>query len=102
MRQDKGRPLPGAAPTDPTAIRSGATIMPPTTLHHPAAVAPAYAVFSFHDDGRVKRRHLYLSLHSAIKAQERAEARGERFELMLVELVPVPATPVVVVGGGAA
>lgn len=78
------------------------SILAPTTLVHPRAVAPAYAVFTFHDDGRLKRRHIYVSLHSAIKAQERAQAKGQRFELMLVELVPVPATPVVVVGGGAA
>lgn len=76
--------------------------LPPRTPNHPKAVAPAYAVFVLHDDGRVKRRRVLLSLHSAIKAQERAEARGERFELMLVELVPVPASPVVVVGGGTA
>lgn len=76
-------------------------ILPPTALIHTKAIAPAYAVFTFHDDGRLKRRHLYLSLHSAIKAQERAQAKGQRFELMLVELVPVASTPMVIVGGEA-
>jgi len=57
-------------------------------------------VFTFRDDGRVKSRRLYLSLHSAIRAKDRTEAKGERFELMLVELVPVPHSPVIVVGGG--
>lgn len=89
------------APSISTAIKSDSSV-PPRSLHHPRAIAPAYAVFTFHDDGRLKRRHLYLSLHSAIRAQERAEAKGQRFDLMLVELVPVPAAPVVVVGGGAA
>ncbi len=97
----RGRPA-EAAPTDKTAVGSGTSIIAPTTLIHPKAVAPAYAVFTFHDDGQLTRRGLYLSLHSAIKAKERAEDKGQRFELMLVELVPVPATPVIVVGGHAA
>jgi hypothetical protein len=73
----------------------------PTTLTHPRAVAPAYVVFTMHDDGRVKRRNVYLSLHAAIKAKERAEARGDAFHLALMELVPVPGKPAIVVGGAA-
>ncbi len=72
----------------------------PTTLTHPKAVAPAFVVFTFTDDGELMRRNVYVSLHSALKAKERAEARGARFELVLCELVPVPQSPVIVVGGG--
>lgn len=69
-------------------------------LTNPKAVAPAYVVFTFHDDGRIKRRNVFVSLHSTIKAKERAEAKGAQFELMLCELVPVPGGPMIVVGLG--
>lgn len=84
-----------------TAATGSDNIVPATTLTHPQAVAPAYVVFTLRDDGGVKRRNVYLSLHSAIKAKERAEARGDSFELMLCELVPVPGKPTIVVGGAA-
>ncbi|MCW2763608.1 MAG: hypothetical protein JWR85_3809 [Marmoricola sp.] len=84
------------------SMAADTSIVPQATLRHPKAVAPAYAILTFHDDGSLKRRHLYLSLHSAIRAQERAEARGQRFVLMLVELVPVSTKPVLVLEGGAA
>lgn len=92
---ETGRPG-GTACDISTAIKTDAqsTAKP---LQHPRAVAPAYVVFTFHDDGKVKRRNVYLSLHSAIKAKERAEAKGSRFELMLCELVPVKTSPLVVV-----
>ncbi|GAB3667110.1 hypothetical protein GCM10027596_35750 [Nocardioides korecus] len=92
LEKHSGRPA-GAACADEMAIQSG------PSLAHPKAVAPAYALLTFHDDGVLKRRNLYLSLHSAVKAQERAEGRGDSFELMLVELVPVASLPLVVVGG---
>ncbi len=99
MLPERQRP-PAANPGASSVTDSDLHIVPPTTLHHAKAVAPAYAVFTFRDDGRVKSRRLYLSLHSAIRAKDRTEAKGERFELMLVELVPVPHSPVIVVGGG--
>ncbi len=46
------------------------------------------------------RRQVYMSLHAATKALERAEANGREARMQLVELVPVPAVPVIVVGGG--
>lgn len=71
----------------------------PTQLTHPKAVAPAYVVFTFDTDGAMVRRNVYLSLHSALKAKERAEKRGRRFEMILCELVPTPHKPAIVVGG---
>lgn len=68
-------------------------------LAHPRAVAPAYVVVTFSENGRRHRRQVYLSLHSALKAKERAEKNGRRFELALFELVPTPHKPLVVVGG---
>ena len=94
--KDRSRPC-GAA----SSVTDGdSTILQPSTLHHPKAVAPAFVVFTFTDDGELMRRNVYVSLHSALKAKERAEARGSRFELMLCELVPVPHKPIIVVGGG--
>lgn len=103
MRREHDRSRPGEkAASNVIAAGDDKTIVAPTGLAHPKAIAPAYAVFTFHDDGMLKQRRLYLSLHSAVRAQERAEAKGHRFELMLVELVPVTAKPVLVVQGGAA
>lgn len=68
-------------------------------LTHPRAVAPAFVVASFTFDGRIHRRQIYLSLHSALKAKDRAEKAGRRFELQLCELVPTPYKPLIVVGG---
>lgn len=96
---DRGAPAANGNPSN--VISDGDfNILPPTTLNHPKAVAPAFVVFTFTDDGELKRRNVYLSLHSALKAKERAEARGSRFQLMLCELVPVPHKAIVVVGGG--
>ena len=77
------------------------TIIPPapTQIRHPKAVAPAFVVFTFDTDGAKVRRQVYLSLHSALKAKERATKRGRRFELVLCELVPTPHAPLLVVGG---
>lgn len=77
------------------------TSVVPTTLRHPKAIAAGYAVLLLRSDDRVTRQ-VYLSLHSATKALERAEAKGRAASMVLVELVPVTAAPVYVVGGGAA
>ncbi len=41
--------------------------------------------------GRTVRRHLYFNLPAAERTVKRAEARGDRAELVLVRLVPVDA-----------
>jgi len=46
----------------------------------------AYAVLVI---GKVARRHVFFGLHAAQKAVERAHARGDHAELMLVQIVPV-------------
>lgn len=76
--------------------------MPPATaprdLEHPKAIAAGWAVLLVRRDDRVTRQ-VYLSLHSATKALERAQASGREARMVLVELVPVTAAPVYVVGG---
>lgn len=95
--QHRGRPL---AETAPEVIRDDdKTIVPPTTLHHPKAVLPAYAVFVMRRDHQW-RRQLYLSLHAAQKAIDRAEVNGVEARCQLVEIVPVPAMPMIVVEVG--
>lgn len=51
------------------------------------ASRPTYALLVKSPTGRISRR-LYLSLHSAVKATERAQARGHAVSLELVRLVP--------------
>lgn len=70
-----------------------------TTLHHPKAIAPGYAVLLMRRDGHW-RRQVFMSLHSATRALERAESAGREARMQLVELVPVPSAPVIVIGGG--
>ncbi len=48
----------------------------------------AYAVLV---RGRSVRRHLYFNLPGAQRAVERARARGDRADMVLVQLVPVDA-----------
>jgi hypothetical protein len=43
--------------------------------------------------GKVDRRHLFLSLDSAERAVRRATERGDHAEMILVELVPVRGEP---------
>lgn len=100
----------GPAESVSTAIKNG-TILPRTTddlapleamsrtIRHPRAVAPAYVVMVMRRDRSGWRRQLYLSLHSANKALDRAQANGIEARVMLVELVPVPHAPMVVIGG---
>ena len=65
----------------------------------PKAIGGCHAVLVFQPDGRYQRR-LYLSLHAADAAMQRAADRGLTASCVLVELVPVPSMPVIVVGGG--
>ena len=62
------------------------------------AVRHAHAVLVSTPGGRFSRR-LFLSLHAADKAMQRARDRGLTAACVMVELVPVPGVPVVVVGG---
>lgn len=39
--------------------------------------------------GKRVRRHLYLNLPGAIRAMERAQARGDRADLVLLKMIPV-------------
>ena|SRR5690625_4180814 len=64
--------LPGTAPNGTAA-----------TLHGYAVLVTVPA-----DPEPRTRRRLYLSLHSAAKAVERAEARGLDAQLVLVRMVP--------------
>ncbi len=73
-------------------------ILPVRTLENPKAIAAGYAVLLVRSDERVTRQ-VYLSLHSATKALERAHANGRAAQMVLVELVPATAAPVYVIGG---
>lgn len=63
---------------------------PDSTGETPAAdfFRTSYAVLV---RGKAVRRHLYFSLPAAERTVKRAEARGDRAELVLVRLVPVDA-----------
>jgi hypothetical protein len=81
------------------AIDTDRHIIPPTSLVNPKAIAAGWAVLLVRSDDRVTRQ-VYLSLHSATKALDRAKASGREARMVLVELVPTPGVPVTVVGGG--
>lgn len=86
---DPKRPSPPAA--NRRASRSLTGDMADSTapaLDNPAAIAAGWAVLVVRRDDRINRR-VYLSLHAAVRARDRAEAAGRRSELVLVELVPV-------------
>lgn len=93
----EGRPLAGTASN--VIGHDDIEMLAPNGLNHPKAIAPAFAILVQRRNGQWTRQ-LYLSLHSAQRAVERAETRGVEARLQLVEIVPVPALPVVVVGTG--
>lgn len=72
-------------------------IIPPATLQNPEALASAYAVLVLRRNGHWHRQ-IYMSLHSANKAMERARDNGIEARCVLVELVPVADAPVYAVG----
>lgn len=77
-------------PHEGAATRAGRPkdSLPSTTVTAPVdALAEAFAVVVTTERGA--RRRLYLSLHSASRARERARQRGDDVELLLVRLVPV-------------
>lgn len=72
--------------------------VPPRALENPKALAAGWAVLLVRKDERVTRQ-VYLSLHSATKALERAKANGRQAQMVLVELVPATAAPIYLLGG---
>ena len=113
----KGQPPPGRerrpvgsgpAESISTAKKSASQIVPAAADHEahlaairersPKAIGGCHAVLVFQANGRYQRR-LYLSLHAADAAMQRAADRGLTASCVMVELVPVPAMPVIVVGG---
>lgn len=77
----------------PSADETPATSEAIVRLRDPRAIAPAWALLTYTVESGVWRRSLYLSLHSAARAGERAKMRGQKFKMILVELVPVASTP---------
>jgi len=66
------------------------TSVPPNADIHTVAALKGYAVLvrvPAASDARIRRR-LYLSLHSAQRAVERAEERGLEAHLLLVRMTP--------------
>lgn len=82
---ENGRPWQGG-PMSSTAINDTASLAPSRAAV--AAVEHAHAVVVETPAGRVNRR-LFLSLHSAERALDRARERGHEATMLLVELVPV-------------
>jgi hypothetical protein len=99
-------PHQGPAQSISTAIKAAACNCTPdhnrvhgaTVLLSEKAVTHAHAVLVWTPEDKFTRR-LFLSLHAADKAMERAAARGLKSSCVMVELVPVPGVPIVVVGG---
>lgn len=92
----EGRPRNGPANLERAHTNDNAQSTRPLPAE---AIAHAHAVLVSTPSGKYARR-LYLSLHAADKAMERARARGQEAACVMVELVPVPGVPVIVVGGG--
>lgn len=101
QRERRSRPGGRSQAAEISSANQIDTIVAPSTLVHPKAIAPAYAILVQRRNGQWHRQ-LYLSLHSATRAMERAEAKGVEARCQLVEIVPVPSMPVVVVAGGGA
>lgn len=92
------RPGQGTEAAEDVAHTTGNEAILPRPL--PAeAIAHAHAVLVSTPSGKYARR-LFLSLHAADKAMQRARDRGQTAACVMVELVPVPGVPVTVVGGG--
>ena len=101
---ERGRPA-KAASTVSTAISTETSLtdheahLASIRERSPKAIGGCHAVLVFQPNGRYQRR-LYLSLHAADAAMQRAADRGLTASCVMVELVPVTAMPVIVVGGG--
>jgi hypothetical protein len=77
---DRSRPAEGGSET----------MTPAKVVDHSLPIASAYCVLAYTPYDR-KYRRLFLSLHSATQAVERARKRGLQAELVLCRLVPVAA-----------
>ena len=101
------RQRPPAANQGPEDVTDGDTASIPPSAHilthdetvalSQKAVTHAHAVLVSTPAGKFQRR-LFLSLHAADKAMQRARDRGLTAACVMVELVPVPGVPVIVVG----
>jgi hypothetical protein len=98
----RGRPArtPSHEP-DTTDHGRSSSVLHPSASSAVNRVDRCHAVLVFTPRGRWTRR-LYLSLHAADAAMVRARDRQLEAYCVLVELVPVPGVPVVLVGGDAA
>lgn len=89
-RQERSRPAANGTATQESDAGQAPPILPLGGDTHTVAALRGYAVL-VHVPGAAEvrsRRRLYLSLHSATRAVERAEARGLDAQLVLVRLVP--------------
>lgn len=66
---------------------TGRTAAPHLSLDEIAASHPGYVLIVKTPSARITRR-VFLSLHAAVKATERAEARGHATSLTLCRVVP--------------
>lgn len=76
-------------PRQDAPLTSTSTILPPEARRPREAVArfqDAYAVVVI---GKAARRHVFFGLPAAQRAVDRANARGDFADLVLVRLVPV-------------
>ena len=101
---EKSRPLAGAAVSETNqpgrrleSIVAEALSAVTVGMSAETYFTNCHAVLVF---GKVARRRLYFSLHSAERAVERARARGDRADMVLVQLVPVQHLAIVPTRGG--
>jgi hypothetical protein len=72
---------------------AGSGMLAPPSLPTAADIADAYCVY-LHTPYDRRYRRLFLSLHSAVQAVERAKKRGLKAELILCRLTVVEAVEV--------
>jgi len=81
--QEEAQPeIPAKASNE--SVATGTDLLPSTKII--SSFKDAYAVLVI---GKVARRHVFFGLPAAQKAIDRAHARGDYAELMLVQIVPV-------------
>lgn len=83
----RGRPLDRTAPESVRSAESSVGDLGAICEAYVIAVVTESAVSDIDEPKRSRR--IYLSLHSASKAVQRAELRGQRASLILCRLVPV-------------
>lgn len=89
-KESRPRQAAEAAPEKRLATQhqdTGAHPIPHLSASDIAASIPAYALLVMTPTQRVTRR-LFLSLHAAVKAAERAQKRGSEAHLEMVRVVP--------------